>query len=186
VLRRQFGQAPDLLHRSHRTGRIGRAVEQDQLGPAGDRLRDAIQRDAEIRIGGDKHRRAAYQSRQRLVHDEVRVENQNLVARVDQGQQRQHDPAAGPRRDKHAPVGVVVPRIDPGLQFLPQHRHALRQRVIVLARLDGLDAGSPHRLRHIVVRLTDGQIDWRLHLAGQVKHLADSAAIEQTRTIGDP
>ena len=90
---------------------------------------------------------AAGQRHQRAIHDEVRIEDDHLVAGVERGQQGQHQAAAGAAGDEHLAVGMAVLLVDLPLQLLAQRRDALRQGVAVLVALDGVDRRLPNRLR---------------------------------------
>ncbi len=100
---------------------------------------------AEVRMRVHQHATAPHQTDQRRVHDEVRIEHDHFVARVDQRQHRQHQPAAGAAGDEHLPVRVLYWASMRALQFLPQHGHALRQRVAV--------AAGSYRADHFVLNL---------------------------------
>ena len=69
--------------------------------------------------------------------------------------------------------------------FSRKRRNSLRQRVGVLPRLDGFDAGCFHFLRHIEIRLPDRKIDRILHLRRQVEDFADAAGIKGFRAVGE-
>ena len=80
---------------------------------------------------------------------------------------------------------AVLP-VDPGLELVAQHGHALGQGVAVLAALDGVDGGLADRLGNVEVGLADREVDRVGELRAQVKDLANAGAVEGLGSVGDP
>ena len=88
-------------------------VEEDRLRPRRDRRGDAVHVESEVRIGVDEHRHAAGERDHRRVADEVRIEQDHLVAGVDGREQRQNQGPAGAAGQDHVAVGVAIGAIEP-------------------------------------------------------------------------
>ena len=155
----QLGDAANFFLRGHDPRGIGGAVEDDHLRPRRDRGRHAVQVDAEVGIGVDIDDLRPGHGRQGVVHHEVRVEDDHLVARVQEHEHRQHDAAAGAAGDEQLAIGMAELPVDFALQLLPQDRHALRQGIAVLAAFDRGDRRLADRLRRLEIGLADGEVD---------------------------
>src|SRR5262249_40896989 len=70
--------------RGDNAGGIGGAVEEDDFGFAGDGGADFVDIDLEIRVRVNKYGCAGQKFDQRIVHDKVRIEDDDFVARIDQ------------------------------------------------------------------------------------------------------
>ena len=100
-----------------------------------------------------------------LIHHEVGIEDDHFVARIDQRQHGQHQPAAGAAGDEHLAVGVAVLRRRRGAcSFSRSAGDALRRRVAVLAaRESPRTAACLNRLGHVEVGLADREVDRIVH-----------------------
>ncbi len=182
----QLGDAADFGLRSHNAGRIRGAVEDDHLRPWGDRCRHAIHVDPEIgiRIDVDDFR-PGYRG-QRVVHHEIRIEDDHFFAGIQEHEHRQHDAAAGPAADENFAVVMTEFCRYFGLQLIAQRGNALREGVAVLAVLDGLYRRAADRFGRLEVGLADGKIDRIGQLRAQVEDLADAGGIVQAGAVGEP
>ncbi|MGC3990072.1 MAG: hypothetical protein QM796_10415 [Chthoniobacteraceae bacterium] len=120
-----------------------------------------------------------------LVHDEVRVEKDDLIARVHHGHDREQQRAADAAGDEHvADVAAVLFR-QVGPQAFAERRDALRGRVAVLAVADGVDGDGLGGVGHVEVGQADREVDRVGHLCGEVEDLADAAGVDGVGAVGD-
>ena len=123
-----------------------------------------------------------------LVHHEIGVGDEDLVARADAGEERQHQPAGDAGGDEVAVVAGVPVRQFAGQvrgDFVLERADALRDGVAVLALLDGVDRGFLDDFGHVEVGLTDRQVDRVGEISGQVEHLADARGVDGAQAVGD-
>ena len=122
---------------------------------------------------------------QRPIHHERRLEENHLVARIDQRHQRQHEGAAGAARhaERSARLAKFLPHL--GLEPVTQGRNALRGRVAIFAGVNRRLGRLPGLGRHGKVGLADGEIDRILELGGQIEGLADAGGIKGTSPFGN-
>src|SRR5205823_9376915 len=118
-----------------------------------------LQVDAENGVGIDQHRGAAGQGDQVAVHDEVGVEDDDLVAGVDHAAEGQEQGAGGPRGDQDLAVGVAELGGDGLLELAPQLGDPLGDGVGVEPLLDRRDGGGLDRVGDVEVGQADRQVD---------------------------
>ena len=170
----QHGQIPERVARVDHAGRVGRTVDEDRLGARRQGSLYHIHVDAEIGIGVYKDRFPARQGNEVGVHDEVRVENYDLVARIDRAAKSQHQPAAGAAGDEYVAMRVLVALAYIGFDLGPQLGNTLRDRVGIVPGVNGGMRGCLDRRRHVKVRLADAQVDRVLQTARQFKDFANA------------
>src|SRR5262249_35639369 len=111
---RKQGQVAHPLHAVNSAGRVGRAVDDNGLGPRRDGGTHAVGVDVEVGIGVQVKGCPAGQGDQGGVQDEEGVEADARVAGVDDAAQGQHQPAAGAAGDEQFAVGVGQSTADVG------------------------------------------------------------------------
>ena len=167
-------------------GVVGR-VEQDGPGLGRDQAFQplGVQGETLLPAGGQRHRHAACHADLVRIDHEIRVRHDDLVPRIDDGQQRFcHADAAG-RRDKDflqgnvQPIGPLVVAAD----LLPQGGVALSGCVFGVALPGIFKSGLQDLARRGQVRVADGQIDQIGILAGAFCKIG--AAGRQDAALGD-
>ncbi len=184
--RQSLGQPLHLVGRGHRAGGVGRAVDEDGLGPRGDRGGDLLEVEAEVGVGVDQHRGPAGQGDEVAVHHEIGVEDDHLVAGVDDAAEGQEQGARGARGDQDLAVGVAELGVDGGLDLAPKLGDALGDGVGVEAVLDGVDRGGLDGSGDVEVGQADREVDRVLHGLGHVERLADARSVDVLHPVGDP
>ena len=117
------------------------------------------------------------------VHHEVGIRQQDLVAGIQQRQERQDDAARHPRRE-HARLGTV-----PALAFhliedpRVERRKTTRHGVAVVPFAHGAARGLDERLRRLEMRLTDGEVDRILHRRHELEDPPDAARLEAAHPL---
>ena len=102
VLAGDVGDLLEVLARRDAAGRVGRRVDDDELGPRRDQRRQLVRVEAEVVLLADRagDGLAADEAGHRLVDREARVRVDDLVALVDEGQDREeHDRLAAGDHD---------------------------------------------------------------------------------------
>ena len=114
------------------------------------------------------------------VHDEIWIGRNEFIARVKNGHQGQKNSttcSAGDDRGK-----IFICRGPPRSKIMfkaltnrgQQLRNSLRDGVAVFIFSNGRDGRFLHCFGHRKIRLSNGQIDWILHLGSKVKNLANA------------
>jgi hypothetical protein len=184
VLDAQGGDCLELLQAEHGAGRVVRRVDQDGARPGrhGGAQGVDVQRQAARRVlaQADGHARRAGHGHGGGVRVVVRLDQDHLVAGLDQRQQRGRDRLGG--TDGHQDLGVrvvrePVPRTVRG-DGAAQHRHAGAGRVLVHARPDRRLGRREHRRRAIGVGEALTEVDGVV-LHGQRRHLREDGRRER-------
>ena len=121
-----------------------------------------------------------------FVHHEVRIEDDDLVARPDQRAEGQHQRPAGAAGNEHLPILVAVLCRDAPAQRFEQRLDALRLRVGVVSVVDRLFEGRFDRRGRVEVGLTDRKVDRIGHVGGQIEDLANAGGIDLSHPVGNP
>ena len=140
---------------------------------------------AEIGIGIDGDGDGAAKLGQVVVHDEVGVEEEDFVARVEGGEEGEEKAGGGAGKDED---GGIVPAgfLDgSALEGCDEFGDALRGGVAVLAGADGVDGFFLEEVGDIEIRLADREVDGVLELRGQVEDLADAGGVDGAGMVGD-
>jgi len=166
-------------------GGIGRRVQEDHLGLGRDRRRHSGHVDRERGGRVERHDLPPEKLHQRPIHHEGRLEDDHLVAGIDEGHQGQDQPAGGAAGDQQPPIGLA--RLGSGGRLEPilQRGNALGQRVAVSARVDRRLRSGPGPRRHGEVGLADREVDRVVEPGRQLEGLADPGGIERGGAAGD-
>ncbi len=192
----QLGELPTGVLIRHDAGGVAGRVEQHHARPRGDGGLDALGGEGEIGVGVNEHRFRARDREQVLVHHEVGVGDDDLVAGVEAGEEGEdqaarhaagHQQAAvltrRPAIARQPPVGQLdLEATGDGLVQLVQ---SLGDGVLVDALLDGVDGRLFDARRHVEVRLADGEVDRILEPAGQLEHATDARGLHRGDALGD-
>ncbi len=109
------GHGRQFVAREDRAGRVVRGVEEDQPGARGDRVAQFVQVQVVRAVAGtqgDGDSGAAREGDGGGVRVVVRLQRDDLVAGLDQGQQRGGDRLGGARRDQDLGVGEALAQVD--------------------------------------------------------------------------
>ena len=147
----------------HRTGRVGRVIQNDGLGPAGNGGLQGVFVNGPAVLGLCRHlhAHAARQFNLRAVDGKVRAKDDHLVARVDQGEHQQAHPQAAGGGDQHIfPVQLLAVVLPPGVHHGGnQLRVPLGIPVMGVAVLGVLKGGGDDARIGGKVRIADAQVD---------------------------
>ncbi|CAB4884834.1 unannotated protein [freshwater metagenome] len=190
VLDGDVGDALQFAAGEHLAGGVVRRVEQDQLGARGDRCSYFVEVDAECRrMQCDGSYLPAGHRNTCLIDVEHRLERDDLVAGVQQGQQRTGQSFTGSCGDQHLGGSIEAQAVEALLVFdngLAQAGDANGRWVLVLAAVDCCDRYIEHLTRAIGVGETLAEVD-RVGGKCQRGHFTEdggSKTLELGRQIG--
>ena len=157
------GERIDLGLGRHAAGRVGRAVEDDQTGPAGNLFQHLAGAEGEIPLlfQRDRHRRGAGEADHRFVDREAGVGIEDLGARLAEHHEREEHGRLAARHDEHARRIDLDPAM---AQDVRRHRfaqpgHAGRRGIAVMAVGERFRRRLDDMVRGFEIRLADAEID---------------------------
>ena len=185
VLNAQVGDEGQLLAREDVARRIVRRVHDDRAGLRRERRAQPIR--VELPVGGlqrHEHRLRAGENCIRAIVLVPRLEDDDLVVRVDQREEDRGHRFGGAARYRELPVGLELDAVHLfvfGRDRFAQHGSAPRDCVLIDVLIDGSTSGILHRLRHGKVREALRQVD-RAGLHRDARHLADHGLRKRSST----
>src|SRR5208282_6278122 len=121
----KLGERPHLVVACNSSRRVDRRVDHDALGPRSDGGRDHLGLDPEVGISIDQDGCPAGQRRLMTIHHEAGVEDDDLVAGVDDRADGQQQGARRARGDDHLTIGMMEFGVHRGLKRAAQLGDAL-------------------------------------------------------------
>ena len=176
VLAAERGDRLELGAREHLPGRVVRAVEDDGTGPPRHRTLEPVRVEREVgRLQRHEHRLGAGDDAARAVVLVEGLEDDDLVGRVEHGQQRRQHGLGGAAADRDVKVGVDLHPVELavlGGDRPPQARRAPGDRVLMEVAVDR----AVRRLDQLWRRREVGHALGQVHaseLVDDAGHLAD-------------
>src|SRR5665213_1674354 len=108
------------------------------------------------------------------IHDEIRIEDDHLIAGIDGATKSEDKAAAGAAGDENFAVVLGIKGANVSVNLGAQFWNALGDGIGVGAAVDGGVGGGLDRLRHVEIRLTDAEVDGVFETARQFKDFADA------------
>ena len=142
--------------------------------------------EAEVGVGIDGHGHRATEFGQVLVHDEVGIEKDRLVAGgVEGGEHGEHEAGGGAGEDQEAGIGPAGVAGDFGFKGGDELGDSLGGGVAVFTFADGLDGAFLEDFGDIKIGLADGEVDGVFELGGEVKDFPDAGGVDLKGALGD-
>ncbi|MCY1363578.1 hypothetical protein D9M69_503460 [compost metagenome] len=184
----QRRQAVEVVTGQQRAAGIVRRVDEDQPGPRGDGVAQALPVDGEVRQGQRHvHAAAAGQLHRGLVAVVAGVEDDRLVAGMDQRLHRAEDRLGGAGDDGHLAVGIHAAAVQPlhlGRHLLAQRRQAGHRCVLVVAGGDVPGHRLAQRRRAVEVGEPLGQVE-RAGFHGELGHAGEDGGADLGQFAGE-